>query len=99
MDSKPVIVRDYSGHYRIDQADLDACQELEKLRAENFRLRARIKNLEIACDNYDAANCQIGNLLNETRQDLAKAQARIKQLEHIDITVEVVTEDDGETAD
>ena len=54
-----VIVKDYNGHYRMDQVDLDDCWRLEDLRAENSRLRERIRELERACDNFNRANCKI----------------------------------------
>ena len=54
MDS--VIVRDYNGHYRIEEADLDALRQLDKLREENKKLKLRIAELEKACANYNEAN-------------------------------------------
>lgn len=96
---RPVIVKDYNGHYRMDQVDLDDCRRLEDLRAENDRLRKRIRELEQACDNLNEANCKISQELNETKWKLIKAQQRIEELEHIEIDWEVIREDDGEEND
>lgn len=93
-----VIVKDYNGHYRIDQVDLDDCRRLDELRAENQRMRERIRELEQACDYYDEANCKIGQELNETKWKLLQAQKRINELERIDINWEVIR-DDGEAND
>ena len=97
--SKRVIVKDYNGHYRMDQVDLDDCRRLDDLRAENGRLKERINELERACDNLDEANCKISQELNETRWQLLEAQQRIEELEHIEIDWEVIREDDGEEND
>lgn len=99
LQQKPVIVRDYNGHYRMDKVDLDACRKLDDLRAENGRLRERIRELERACDNYDEANCKISQELNETRWKLIEAQEQLARLEHIDVDWEVVKDDDGKTND
>lgn len=89
---RPVIVKDYNGHYRMDQVDLDDCRRLDELRAENSRLRERIQELEQACDNFDQANCKISQELNETRWQLLEANKRIEQLQSIDVDWEVVHE-------
>ena len=89
-----VIVKDYNGHYRIDKADLDACYKLDDLRAENNRLKERIRVLERACDNYDQANCKISRELNETRWQLIEAKRRIEELERISVDWEVVHDDE-----
>lgn len=96
---QPVIVKDYNGHYRMDKVDLDDCRRLDELRAENGRLRERIRELEQACDNFDQANCKISQELNETRWQLLEAQQKIEQLQSIDVDWEVVRDNDGEEND
>lgn len=93
-----VIVKDYNGHYRIDQVDLDDCRRLDELRSENGRLREQIRELECACDHFDEANCKISEELNETRWKLIEAQKRIEELERIDVDWEVA-KDDGKEND
>lgn len=88
-----IIVKDYNGHYRMDQVDLDDCYKLDKYRIENCRLKERIKELERACDNYDQANREISQALNETRWQLIEAKARIEELEGIEVDWEVVKND------
>lgn len=90
---KPVIVKDYNGHYRMDQVDLDDCRRLDELRAENGRLREQLRELQRAYDNCHEANCKIGDELNETRWKLFEAQKRIEKLEHIDVDWVVNTDD------
>ena len=85
MDS--VIVRDYNGHYRIEQADLDAIRQLDKLKEENKKLKLRIAELEKACENFNEANCDISNKYLEVKRELEMANERIKELERIDVEV------------
>lgn len=85
MDS--VIVRDYNGHYRIEEADLDALRQLDKLREENKKLKLRIAELEKACANYNKANCDISNKYLEVKLELEMANERIKELERISVEV------------
>lgn len=68
--------------------------KLDDLRAENNRLKERIRALERACDNYDQANCKISRELNETRWQLIKAKRRIEELERISVDWEVVHDDE-----
>ena len=68
-----IIVKDYNGHYRMDQVDLDDCYKLDEYRIENCRLKERIRELEKACDNYDQANCKLSRELNEVRWQLIEA--------------------------
>lgn len=85
MDS--VIVRDYKGHYRIEEADLDALRQLDKLREENKKLKLRIAELEKACANYNEANCDISNKYLEVKLELEMANERIEELERISVEV------------
>lgn len=96
---RSVIVKDYNGHYRIDQADLDDCRRLDDLRLENAQLRERISELERARDNFDEGNCKISQELNETRWKLIEAQRRIEELERIEVDWEVVKDNDGKAND
>lgn len=94
-----IIVRDYNGHYRMDQVDLDDCYNLDRYRIENCRLKERIKELERACDNYDQANCKISQELNETRWQLIEAKHRIEELERIAVDWEVAYDDETRSED
>ena len=55
------IVRDYNGHLRIDQADLDAVEVLEELRETIFQKDKEIERLRKAWQNANEANIKIGN--------------------------------------
>lgn len=60
--------------------------EYRTLKEENIKLHEAVKN-------YDIANRNISRELNETRLRLAKAEARIEELTHINVeTVVVVAE-------
>ena len=87
-----VIVTDYNGHVRIDQADLDALNDLESLRSEIANKNREIEELRRAVDNLVSANSKIGNELNATRWDLKKANERIADLQKISVDYEIVPE-------
>lgn len=87
-----VIVTDYNGHVRIDQADLDALNDLESLRSEIANKNREIEELRRAVDNLVSANSKIGNELNATRWDLKKANERIAYLQKISVDYEIVPE-------
>lgn len=87
-----VIVKDYNGHIRIDQADLDALNDLESLRSEIANKNREIEELRRAVDNLISANSKIGNELNATRWDLKKANERIADLQKISVEYEIVSE-------
>lgn len=90
-----IIVKDYNGHYRMDQVDLDDCYKLDEYRIENCRLKERIRELERACDNYNQANCNISRVLNETRWQLIEAKRRIEELEEVKVDWEVAYDDEA----
>lgn len=87
-----VIVKDYNGHVRIDQADLDALNDLESLRSEIANKNREIENLRQAVDNLVSANSKISNELNATRWDLKKANEKIADLQKISVDYEIVSE-------
>lgn len=87
-----VIVKDYNGHVRIDQADLDALNDLESLRSEIANKNREIEELRRAVDNLVSANAKIGNELNATRWELKKANERIADLQKISVDYEIVPE-------
>lgn len=87
-----VIVKDYNGHIRIDQADLDALNDLESLRSEIANKNREIEELRQAIDNLVSANAKIGNELNATRWELKKANERIADLQKISVDYEIVPE-------
>ena len=87
-----VIVKDYNGHIRIDQADLDALNDLESLRSEIANKNREIEELRRAVDNLVSANSPIGNELNATRWELKKANERIADLQKISVDYEIVPE-------
>ena len=87
-----VMVKDYNGHIRIDQADLDALNDLESLRSEIANKNREIEELRRAVDNLVSANSKIGNELNATRWELKKANERIADLQKISVDYEIVPE-------
>ena len=87
-----MIVTDYNGHVRIDQADLDALNDLESLRSEIANKNREIEELRRAVDNLVSANAKIGNELNATRWYLKKANERIADLQKISVDYEIVPE-------
>lgn len=87
-----VIVKDYNGHVRIEQADLDALNDLESLREEIANKNREIEELRRAVDNLVSANAKIGNELNATRWELKKANERIADLQKISVDYEIVPE-------
>ena len=84
-----VIVTDYNGHVRIDQADLDALNDLETLRSEITNKDREIEELRRAVDNLVSANSKIGNELNATRWELKKANEKIADLQKISVDYEI----------
>ena len=92
-ETEPAIVRDYNGHLRIDQINLDAVANMSELRRMIDDQRRKINKLRTACDNYDDANKKIGEELNATRWELIKAREEIKRLTAIDFDYEVVREE------
>lgn len=93
MRRDSVIVRDYNGHLRIDQADLDAVEVLEELRETIFQKDKEIERLRKAWQNANEANIKIGNELNATRWELIEARKEIERLTRISIDYEVVREE------
>lgn len=87
-----VIVKDYNGHVRLDQADLDALNDLESLRAEIAKKEREIDELRRAVDNLVSANSKIGNELSDTRWELKKANEKIADLQRISVSYEIVAE-------
>lgn len=87
-----VIVKDYNGHVRIEQADLDALNDLESLRSKIANKNREIEELRRAVDNLISANSKIGNELNATRWDLKKANERIADLQKISVEYEIISE-------
>ena len=93
MRRDSVIVRDYNGHLRIDQADLDAVETLEELREKIYQQDKEIQRLRKAWQNANEANIKIGNELNATRWELIEARKEIERLTRISIDYEVVREE------
>lgn len=93
MRKERAIVRDYNGHLRIDQADLDAVEMLEELRETIFQKDKEIEKLRKAYANCNEANKKIGNELNATRWELIEARKEIERLTRISIDYEVVREE------
>lgn len=87
------IVRDYNGHLRIDQADLDAVETLEELREKIYQQEKEIERLRKAWQNANEANIKIGNELNATRWELIEARKEIEKLTRISVDYEVVREE------
>ena len=87
-----VIVKDYNGHVRLDQADLDALNDLESLRAEIAKKEREIDELRRAVDNLVSANSKIGNELSDARWELKKANEKIADLQRISVSYEIVAE-------
>ena len=87
-----VIVKDYNGHIRIEQADLDALNDLEALRSEIANKNREIEELRRAVDNLVSANLKIGNELSDVRWELKKANEKIADLQRISVSYEVVAE-------
>ena len=84
-----VIVTDYNGHVRLDQADLDALNDLESLRLEITNKNREIEELRRAVDNLISANSKIGNELNAARWELKKANEKIADLQKISVDYEI----------
>lgn len=84
----PPMPRIYEASVSSSPTATEWINEYRELREENRRLHQAVKN-------YDNANRNISRELNETRLRLAKAEARIDELEQIN--VDVVVEDNEET--
>lgn len=93
MRRERAIVRDYNGHLRIDQADLNAVETLEELREKIYQQEKEIEKLRKAWQNANEANIKIGNELNATRWELIEARKEIEKLTRISIDYEVVREE------
>ena len=93
MRRERAIVRDYNGHLRIDQADLDAVETLEELREKIYQQDKEIQRLRKAWQNANEANIKIGNELNATRWELIEVRKEIEKLTRISIDYEVVREE------
>lgn len=87
------IVRDYNGHLRIDQVDLDKVEIMEELMEKIYLQEKEIERLRKAWQNANEANIKIGNELNATRWELIEARKEIEKLTRISIDYEVVREE------
>lgn len=87
------IVRDYNGHLRIDQVDLDKVEIMEELMEKIYLQEKEIERLRKAWQNANEANIKIGNELNATRWELIEARKEIKRLTRVSIDYEVVREE------
>ena len=87
-----VIVRDYNGHYRLEQVDLDEVLRARDRLKEIDDLKAQVEYWKDAWEKCQDANVAIGNELNDTRWKLIAAQKQLAALEHIDIDWEVAEE-------
>ena len=94
-EAEPAIVRDYNGHLRSDQINLDAVANMSELRRMIDDQRREINRLRTACDNYDEANKKIGEELTATRWELIKARKEIEKLTTVKVDYEVVRSDCG----
>ena len=88
-----VIVRDYNGHVRVDQADLDALETLGELRAQLSEERKENETLRETIRRLSKANGNISAELNETRWALLRANERIEKLQSIEVSYENVPEE------
>ncbi len=93
MRRKRAIVRDYNGHLRIDQVDLDKVEIMEELMEKIYLQEKEIERLRKAWQNANEANIKIGNELNATRWELIEARKEIERLTRISIDYEVVREE------
>ena len=87
------IVRDYNGHLRINQVDLDKVEIMEELMEKIYLQEKEIERLRKAWQNANEANIKIGNELNATRWELIEARKEIEKLTRISIDYEVVREE------
>ena len=88
-----VIVTDYNGHVRIDQADLDALETLGELRTQLSEERKENETLRGTIRRLSKANGNISAELNETRWALLRANERIEKLQSIEVSYENVPEE------
>lgn len=93
MRRERAIVRDYNGHLRIDQVDLDKVEIMEELMEKIYLQEKEIERLRKAWQNANEANIKIGNELNATRWELIEARKEIKRLTRISIDYEIVREE------
>ena len=93
MRRERAIVRDYNGHLRIDQVDLDKVEIMEELMEKIHLQEKEIERLRKAWQNSNEANIKIGNELNATRWELFEARKEIEKLTKISIDYEVVREE------
>ena len=85
-----VIVRDYNGHARVDQADLDALETLGELRTQLSEERKENETLKETIRRLSKANGNISAELNETRWALLRANEKIEKLQRIEVSYETV---------
>lgn len=90
-----VIVTDYNGHVRIDQADLDALETLGELRTQLSEERKENEVLRQTIKRLSDTNGKISEELNETRWALLRANERIEKLQSIEVSYETVPEEEG----
>ena len=93
MRRERAIVRDYNGHLRIDQVDLDKVEIMEELIEKIHLQEKEIERLRKAWQNSNETNIKIGNELNATRWELFEARKEIEKLTRISIDYEVVREE------
>ena len=87
------IVKDYNGHLRIDQADLDALETLGELRVQLTDERNENETLRETIRRLSKANGNISAELNETRWALLRANEKIEKLQSIEVSYETVPEE------
>lgn len=88
-----VIVTDYNGHVRIDQADLDALEVLGELRTQLSEEKKENDTLRETIRRLSKANGKISAELNETRWALLRANEKIEKLQSIEVSYETVPEE------
>ena len=88
-----VIVRDYNGHVRVDQADLDALETLGELRAQLSEERKENETLRETIKRLSKANGNISAELNEKRWALLMANEKIEKLQRIEVSYETIPEE------
>ena len=88
-----VIVTDYNGHVRIDQADLDALETLGELRTQLSEERKENETLRETVRRLSRANGNISAELNDTRWALLRANEKIEKLQSIEVSYETVPEE------
>lgn len=88
-----VIVTDYNGHVRIDQADLDALETLGELRTQLSEARKENETLRETIRRLSKSNGNISAELNDTRRALLRANEKIEKLQSIEVSYETVPEE------